>query len=141
MKSKIITIVLILLATITLYATESIIDYLHAKSDGKNITLEWKSVDESDVSYYSVERAGNEQVFDEIDTKQAKGYSTIYTYLDESAFKSGDDDDKVQTKSIYYYRITVVKKDNSRISSTATSVTHNPSISRRTWGMLKEMFR
>ena len=141
MKSKIITIVLILLAAITLFATENVIDYLRAKSDGKNITVEWKSVDETDVSYYSVERAGSDQIFDEIDTKQAKGYAATYSCVDESAFKIGDVDNKVQSKNIYYYRITIVKKDNSRVASTSISVTHNTSSIRRTWGMLKEMFR
>ncbi|MFC2131871.1 hypothetical protein ACFLSQ_10590, partial [Bacteroidota bacterium] len=137
----VLTVILLSIATIALYAGETVIDYLHAKSNGSVITVEWKSVDETDIVYYSVERAGSDQVFEEIATEQAKGYATTYVYTDESAFKTGEDDNKTLSKNIYYYRITIHKKDNSKISSAVTNVTHDPSSIRRTWGMLKEMFR
>jgi hypothetical protein len=141
MKIRFIILALLSIGVVNLFADGNIIEYLRAKSDGKIINIEWKSIDESNVNSYLVERAGSDQIFEEIETKQAKGFASTYSYIDESAFKLGEDDNRTLSKNIYFYRITIVKKDNSRESSTATSVTHNTSSIRRTWGMLKEMFR
>jgi len=141
MKSKIIIITMLVFGAMTIFASDNIIEFLKAKSDGKSITVEWKTITEQDISTFIVERAGSDQVFESIDTKQAKGFPTTYTYLDESAFKTGEEGEKLQSKNIYYYRITIIKKDNSKIYSSVANVIHNTSSIRRTWGMLKEMFR
>ena len=141
MKLKIIVIMLISFGAISLYAADEIIESLNARSDGKSITVEWKTATEQDIRSFVVERAGSDQIFETIETKQAKGFPTNYTYIDESAFKLGEGNDKLLTKNIYFYRITIIKKDNSKIFSSVANVVHNTSSIRRTWGMLKEMFR
>ena len=140
MLKRLIYIVIVLTATISVIAGQNLLDYLKASSDGNNITVEWKSIDETNVDYYSIERAGSDQIFSEIDTKKAKGYPTTYKYIDQSAFKI-DNDTKTLTKNLFYYRIIIHKNDKSTLTSDITSVTHNMSSIHRTWGMLKEMFR
>jgi hypothetical protein len=139
MKKNIISFILLLFTAISLFAGDTILDFLRADSDGKVITVKWKSNIETDVSTYIVERSGTNQVYEEIDREQAKGFASNYQYIDESAFKIGDN--QQVTTNTYFYRITILKKDNSKVISNYTSVTHNPSSMRRTWGMLKEMFR
>jgi len=141
MKTKIVAILLLALATTTLFAVDSVIESLVAKSDGKSVTVEWKSTMEQDVNSFTIERAGSDQIFESIETKQAKGYPSTYTYTDESAFKTGEGGEKTLSKNTYFYRIAINKKDGSKVYSTVANVTHNTSSIRRTWGMLKEMFR
>ncbi|MFH1049752.1 MAG: hypothetical protein V1779_02340 [bacterium] len=141
MKLRIIIIMLLSFGAISLLASDEIIESLNAKSDGKSITVEWKTSTEQDIRSFLVERAGSDQIFETIETKQAKGFPTTYTYIDESAFKIGEDSEKTLSKNIYFYRVTIVKKDNSKIYSSVANVIHNTSSIRRTWGMLKEMFR
>lgn len=141
MKMKITAIILLAFTTLALFASDNVIEYLRAKSDGKSITVEWKTTSEQDINSFAIERAGSDQIFESIETKQAKGFASTYTYLDESAFKTSENGDKTLSKNIYFYRIAINKKDGSKVYSTIANVTHNTSSIRRTWGMLKEMFR
>ncbi|ROL61706.1 hypothetical protein D9V86_04485 [Bacteroidetes/Chlorobi group bacterium ChocPot_Mid] len=141
MKMKITAIILLTFTTLALFASDNVIEYLRAKSDGKSITVEWKTTSEQDINSFAIERAGSDQIFESIETKQAKGFASTYTYLDESAFKTSENGDKTLSKNIYFYRIAINKKDGSKVYSTIANVTHNTSSIRRTWGMLKEMFR
>jgi len=140
MKIKILTIALILTAVLTVYAVNEILESLKATSNGSNINIEWVSKDENNVKSYTVERAGTNMIYEEITTIDAKGYPTTYQYVDESAFKTTDKDKTIsQTK--FYYRIVINNKDNTKTYSDYTTVTHKTSSIKRTWGMLKEMFR
>ena len=56
MLKRLIYIVIVLTATISVIAGQNLLDYLKASSDGNNITVEWKSIDETNVDYYSIER-------------------------------------------------------------------------------------
>jgi hypothetical protein len=141
MKMKITAIILLTFTTLALFASDNVIEYLRAKSDGKSITVEWKTTSEQDINSFAIERAGSDQIFESIETKQAKGFASTYTYLDESTFKTSENGDKTLSKNIYFYRIAINKKDGSKVYSTIANVTHNTSSIRRTWGMLKEMFR
>ena len=141
MKTKITAIILLAFTTLSLFASDNVIEYLRAKSDCKSITVEWKTTSEQDINTFTIERAGSDQIFESIESKQAKGFASTYTYLDESAFKIGENSDKTLSKNIYFYRIAINKKDGSKVYSTIANVTHNTSSIRRTWGMLKEMFR
>lgn len=93
------------------------------------------------VSRYEIERAcrnGNYAYIDEID---AKGYSYTYTYNDENALKPVEKNDALQSGTIYSYRLKILKKDNTSEYSNAINVSHSTSGVKRTWGMIKEMFR
>lgn len=140
MIRKVIYIILLLAGTISVIAGQNLLDYLKASSDGDNITVEWKSIDENAVDYYSLERAGSDQSFSEISTKKAKGFASTYKYIDQTAFKINRDD-KTITKNVFYYRLVIHKIDHSTVTSDITSINHSMSSIHRTWGMLKEMFR
>ena len=141
MKKSIIISILLIIGTIGLIATDSLLDYIRAESDGNAIAVKWKSNDESTISSFNVERAGADMIYEEINREQAKGYPSTYKYVDESAFKLGEGSDKTLAKTTYYYRVVINKKDGSKTYSNYATVAHNPSSFRRTWGMLKEMFR
>ena len=139
MKFKI-SILVILFCSTLLFAGDNILDYFTARSDGKVITLEWKSTDETYISGFEIDRAGSSHIFSKISDMDAKGYSASYKYIDEDAFmKSGDNN--TQSNNIFYYQLKIIKKDNSALYSNEVNVTHNISGIRRTWGMIKEMFR
>ncbi|MCL5991990.1 MAG: hypothetical protein M1419_07805 [Bacteroidetes bacterium] len=139
MKLKIV-ILLLSLTTASLIAGDNLLDSFNAKSDGKNITIEWKSADESSVSRYELERTNSANNFTYLTSQDAKGSNYSYRYVDEEAFMK-DDNTGTQSKNIYTYRLKIVKKDNSISYSDNVTVTHNISGIRRTWGMIKEMFR
>ena len=133
-------ILLILIATASLYAVDNLLESFNARSDGKNITIEWKSTDESNISRYELERTNTSNNFSYLTTQYTKGSYNTYKYIDEEAFMK-DGNTGTLIKNIYTYRIKIVKKDNSVSYSNVVTVTHNVSGIRRTWGMIKEMFR
>lgn len=133
-------ILLIVIASASLIAGDILLESFYAKSDGKNITIEWKSADESNISRYELERTNSTNNFTYLTSQEAKGSHNSYRYVDEEAFMK-DDNTGTQGKNIYTYRLKIVKSDNSHSYSNIVTVTHNVSGIRRTWGMIKEMFR
>jgi len=139
MKIKII-LILLLISIGYLFAAE-IFEYLKATSNGKVITIEWKSTNETNISQYEIERSSSKQPFTRITTVEAKGYPSNYKYTDEEAFLRGDDYEKIMKNNNFTYRIKVIHKDNSFTYSNTVNVLHNVSSIRRTWGMIKELFK
>lgn len=123
-----------------LFAMEITIASFTAKSDGKDITLRWESSKEIQVLQYEVLRSTqNSNDYKTIATIPAKGSSSLYMYIDEDAYMKGDGSTKTEG-TLYSYRLKVVG-DKGTTFSDPISVTHNVSSVRRTWGMIKEMFR
>jgi len=108
---------------------------LQATSDDNNITVQWSSTDESSVKLYEIERRSSANGdFAYLASLQKKGSNSFYQFVDKSAFKT--------TGTVYYYRIKVVYSNDSFEYSSEVSVPHNvSSVSKRTWGSLKAMFR
>lgn len=131
--------VLLLAFTTLLFASDSIIDYLNATSNGARIKIEWKSTDESNVQKFVIERSSKNSNFTKINEIDPKGYSSNYYYYDESALKSKNDE--LQASTLYTYRIKIINKDQSYFYSNNINVSHTTSGVKRTWGMIKEMFR
>jgi hypothetical protein len=52
---------------------------------------------------------------------------------------TGNDD--LMSQKTYSYRLKIIFSDNTYIYSDIALVKHKPSSIRRTWGMIKEMFR
>jgi hypothetical protein len=141
MKMKTIIIALLLSCT-TLFAAEISLDYLTAKSDGKTITIEWKSSGERSITRYEVERASTDLQYRSIAEIDARGAQSMYRYTDEDAFlKQTGENPSVSQLNKYTYRLKYVGSDNTISYSNTVSVAHNVSGVRRTWGMIKEMFR
>lgn len=133
--------VLVIVATVALMAQESIINSFTARSDGKNVTLEWKTSIESNVSHFEIERAPVNGTFKYLDTEKANGYPSNYSYKDDNVFKKEDGSDVAITSNNFLYRIKIVKKDYKYEYSNNVNVVHNISGIQKTWGMIKEMFR
>ncbi len=136
------TILALLLSVTTLFAAEISLDYFTAKSDGKSITVSWKSSVERSVARYDIERAGSDGVFKHIGQLDARGAQAVYSYTDDDAFmKQNDNNPSLTQQTKYTYRLKYVGTDNSVTYSSPINVSHSVSGVRRTWGMIKEMFR
>jgi hypothetical protein len=141
MKKLKITILMIILSAVTLFAADGFISYFNASSDGSKIKVEWRTNDESQIQKFEIERALKSQSYTKITTIDAKGYSSVYSYLDDEAYKESLKDASLQSTNLYSYRIKIIKKDNSGEYSNSINVSHSVSGIKRTWGMIKEMFK
>jgi len=102
--------------------------------------VEWKSANESDVAQYEIERAGADKQYRYVATIQAKGSNQSYSYNDTEAFGKAESDKNI-TANYFTYRLKVVTRDKNASYSNTIGVAHNVSGIKRTWGMIKEMFR
>ena len=97
-----------------------------------NIVLRWKSVDESAVSAYIIERSTDNFNFNSIGSVSPRGNNTEYKFIDSNIFKTA--------ARTFYYRLQIQKKDGTFIF---TKVVHlSPRISgvKQTWGSIKAIF-
>lgn len=115
------------------------VDYFRARSSGSAVILEWRSVAENGVDRYEIERAGDDGVFRYVASVDAKGNNQSYDYTDDEAFSKPDG---TKVASTYFtYRLRIVHTDKSVSYSSSAGVTHSVSSIKRTWGMIKQMFR
>ncbi len=133
--------VLVLAASSAVFAVQVTLQYFNAKSNGTSISLEWKSTVEQDIAEYQIERAGQDNQFRFVATIQAKGSNQAYSYRDDEAFGKRDGTDGSTASSFFTYRLRIIQADRSSTYSNTVGVTHNVSGIKRTWGMIKEMFR
>jgi len=131
MKIKLTTI-LILFALVSAVLAGAFLEQFHARSEGENVKLEWKTGQESNVVSYAIERRTPQtDNFTEITTIKPKGDNSFYSYLDQSAYKTNN--------VIFIYRLKIVAEQVSY--SKEVSVSPNISGVKRTWGSIKAMFR
>jgi hypothetical protein len=130
MKKSLIILVLIALATV--YAG-AYIEFFHARSESDDVKLEWKTVEENNVSHFSILRKTPQSPYIEIASVQPKGNNSYYTYVDQNAYKAND--------ILFTYQIKIVDKNGQVASIEEASVSHNISGVKRTWGSIKAMFR
>ena len=132
---------IILLLPILLFAAEINFEYFTAKSNGDQVVLEWKMIEEANINYFQVEkRIDDSNNYRPVGSKiKAKGDNQIYKYTDEDYFFKQQT--RLQSDNIQAYRVKVFLKNNNIAYSNTTFVTHNVSSVKKTWGMLKEMFR
>lgn len=123
-----------------------VLNYFNAKTDGRNVTIEWKANNEDRLRFYELERADDNSNYIKIFRQVAKGNSFNYRFVDEDALKEslGEVNDKINTtqqNKSYSYRLKMLFEDGSTKYSDVTFVSQNVNSVRRTWGMIKEMFR
>ncbi len=109
------------------------LEFFHARSEGENVKLEWKTGDENNLKHFIVQRRNPNSSYIDVATIPPKGSNSFYTYIDESAYKITD--------LIFIYRLKIVDLNNSTSYSSEASVTPNISGVKRTWGSIKAMFR
>lgn len=135
--------VLVFCAAMSLSAQSTIESFL-ARSDGRAITIEWRSAQETGISLYEVERSPvNQTDFKRIGSVSARGAQQAYRFIDENALVASTNggNGSVQGGSVYVYRLKIIEVNDKATYSNTISVSHTISSVRRTWGMIKEMFR
>jgi hypothetical protein len=109
------------------------LDYFHGSSEDDNIRLEWKTGDENNINHFAIERKTFQTSFIEITSIDPKGSNSIYSYVDQSAYKPN--------AMIFIYRLKIVDNDNQVSYSSEITVSHSVSGVKHTWGSIKAMFR
>jgi hypothetical protein len=127
---KVIFIVFICLV-LSVIAGNSIIQNFSAESNGDSVRK------------YDLERSTSTSSFKSINVQTAKGNPNSYSYVDNEAFMKQDapESDDLMSQKTYNYRLKIVFTDFTFTYSDVALIQHKPSSIRRTWGMIKEMFR
>jgi len=141
MKRIAFVIFFVLTAIALVFASDSVIKSFSAESGGDYVTIKWSTDNEANVKQFEVERSAADNNFKKIHQKISVGKSNNYSFIDEEAFMKQDNNPELQSQKVYSYRIKIVYKDNSHTYTDEAYVAHAPSSIRRTWGMIKEMFR
>lgn len=143
MKNTKFIFIVFLASVMAIWASSSVIQNFTAESNGDSITIRWTSSDEEGVKRYELERSTSTHAFDRVSDFIAKGTPSSYSYVDNEAFMKDSDanNNEFMSQKTYNYRLKVVFNNNKFSYSDVTTVQHKPSSIRRTWGMIKEMFR
>lgn len=130
-----------------LFAADSIFSSFTASSNGTYVTVEWRTITENGLARFEIERSNSGSSYVKIADESAKGYSSTYKYVDSDALMKPAETDtekfaeKVLSKNNYSYRLRAVYSNGSSSYTDEVKVSHNINSVRRTWGMIKEMFR
>ena len=134
-----------IISAAAVYAVQGMVfEYVRAKTNGSSITVEWKSISENSAVRYEVERRSGSQQFRWIANSSPKGAGSVYKYTDESAImKSTKEKISIEglSQAEYFYRVKIVKSDKTYEYSDEAKAIADVSGIKRTWGMIKEMFR
>ena len=125
--------VLVVLTFIGTVFAGAFLDYFHARTENENVRLEWKTSAENNVKNFIIERKTSQSSFVDIATIEPKGDNSLYSYVDESAYKSND--------LVFVYRLRIVDNNDQYTHSSQVSVSPNISGFKRTWGSIKAMLR
>lgn len=124
-----------LLLNTTSIATGDVFSFVKAVSQGEEIVVQWRTSSESGIENFEVERRSQEVTeFRLLGRVDAKGSQSIYTYVDNGAFFKPD------AGKQFTYRLRAVGSSFEQYSPTVTIV-HEVSSVKRSWGMIKELFR
>lgn len=143
-RPLLLSLAMMLVAT-SIYATTILLNYFNARTDGKAVTIEWKANLEDGLKFYELERSEDNNYFKKVFIQKPRGASFSYRFVDEDALKEGSEvnvkENKLQNSVSYSYRLKMTFEDGDIKYSDLTYVSNNVNSVRRTWGMLKEMFR
>lgn len=137
---KVISISLFLFAFGVLLASSLEFSRLNARPEGDNVVVEWILGEEKSVAKYELYRA-NQGIFSKITEKDAKGDNTSYKHVDVEAFIKNIKKPTTQEQIDLKYKVKVIYKDGSSVDSEEIEISHHVSSVKRTWGMIKELFR
>jgi len=124
----------------TAFAVESLLQTFTARSSGASVTVEWRTSNEASITSFEIERAGSDNIFRFVSVMPAKGPGQPHSYVDEEVFAKADGVIDLQNTALQY-RLKMIRSDKSYTYSNTVHVTHSVSGIKRTWGMIKEMFR
>ena len=132
MRKRLITAILLTFFFQNILLADAEILEFRAEPSPNQITLTWKTGQETKVSIFHIERSANDENFLKIGEVSPKGSNSTYEFIDDSISR---------TKSVYYFRIKVVNNNGTFQYSESLPVIPNVSSTKRTWGMIKALFR
>ena len=121
----------------TVFAVSNVFRSVKAESLGEEIKIEWKTNGESGFHTFEIERRSNEvPSYRRIGSVIAKGGSETYTFVDNGAFF------RTNANKEFTYRVKAVGSSSLEQYSLPVTVSHKVVSSvKRSWGMIKELFR
>ncbi len=131
----------VLAMTGVLFAAEIVIDSFKAKKQGDDVKIEWNTRTEANILHFEVQRSGSANTFKTIATIKAKGSPSSYTYRDTDSFRKIVYNNELQASNIVTYRIRIVYNADADGYSDELIVMEESASIKRTWGMIKEMFK
>ncbi|HOM04861.1 MAG TPA: hypothetical protein PLU67_05120 [Candidatus Kapabacteria bacterium] len=146
MRMKYYLIIFFFTITLSLIASDVFISSFTANSTSNSIVLEWRTTDETGLNKFEIERSIKGSPFQKVSEEKAKGVPSFYRYIDnETLLKISNEIDKndpsTLNKNYYIYRIKSVFNNGNAVYSDEVKVNHTVNSIRRTWGMIKEMFK
>lgn len=147
MKRAIFILFTVLAVSNVAFGFSELLSYLKGHADADAITLDWQSGNEAGVINYSIERSDiKSDNFTELSVLAATGSNSTYHFRDvnfNSMAQQGQSSDGahiVPMSDLYKYRLKINYSNAVSYSQTIT-VTKPTAGVKRTWGMIKEMFR
>lgn len=132
MNKTIYTVFIALAASVYIFAGAHL-TFFHARSESENVVISWQTSEETNIKEFVIERKASNSVFMDIGRVEAKGDNSLYSFIDQNAYKSND--------VIFIYRLKIVGNDDSISYSKEITVSHTTSVGKRTWGSIKALFR
>lgn len=116
-------------------AMQGVFSFVKAIPKGDEITIQWQSTNENGVLGYEIERRAEDAAdFKRLSRVDAKGSGSMYVFVDDGAFY------KSSSGKRFTYRVKAVGSSLQQYSPTIT-IMHEVSGVRKSWGMIKELFR
>ena len=112
---------------------DEILKYFKAETSTDKVIVKWSTKKETEVKEFVVQRSMDEFTYTDLKKQNKIGENKEYQHIDNTLFKS--------SSRIYYYRIKVVKNDNSILYSKTVKIIPKISGIRQTWGTLKAIFK
>ena len=143
---KVLFLILIVSLTGAAFGFSEVLTYLKGRAETDAISLDWQSGTETGVRSYAIERSDiKTSDFKEIGNVAATGNNSTYHYRDAAingAAMNGSSNNhsNMPLSDLYKYRIRL-NYDNVVSYSQTIYVTRPSAGVKRTWGMIKEMFR
>ncbi len=134
-RTSIIVLACLFATVLSAAAFGDIFSFVKATSQGDEIKVQWRSSAESNIHSYEIERKSDEVTdFRRLGRIEARGDGSSYSYIDNGAFY------KSQAGKEFTYRVKAIGTLGEYYSPVVT-VSHEVSSVKRSWGMIKELFR
>lgn len=128
-------IALLLTTGAVVVAMQGVFNYVKVSPQGDEISVQWQSANESGIQSYEIERSSEDVTdFRRLSRVDARGNGSTYVYVDDGAFY------KTNSSKRFTYRVKAVGSSVQQYSPTVT-ISHDVSGVRKSWGMIKELFR
>jgi len=102
---------------------------LSANLSGTTVTLNWKTLSESNTSYFEIERSTDNRSF----AKTGNRVSAAGSSVNEKLYKQTDDLKDLQTASIVYYRVKLTDVDGKVSYSNVAAVRISKAVGIKAW--------